>query len=118
MRKKSKQFKDYECSTDNLLDNYIVMTKSMLRSDKWLSLTYSSRDVYIKMKLWSMGNSSFDYSYTLAQKEGITSATYKRAIKELTDKGFIEIIRISRVPGIGTRYKFSNKWKLNEVQYP
>ena len=75
MKKRSKQFKDYECSTENLLDNYIVLTKSMILSDKWRSLTYSSRDVYIKMKLWSMGNNSFDYSYKLAQKEGITSAT-------------------------------------------
>jgi len=112
MKRKSKTFKDYECNTNNLLDNYIVMTKSMLLSENWLSLTYSARDVYMKMKLWSMGNSSFDYSYKLAQKEGITSATYKRAIKELTTKGFIEIIRISRTPGIGTKYKFSNKWKL------
>ena len=96
MKKRSKQFKDYECSTNNLLDNYIVLTKSMLLSEKWLLLRYSTRDVYIKMKLWSMGNSTFDYSYKLAEKEGITSATYKRAIKELVDNGFIEIIRISR----------------------
>ena len=114
MQKKKKTFKDYECDTEDLLDKYIVLTKSMLTSDKWLSLKYSTRDVYIKMKLWSIGNSTYDYSYKLAEKEGITSATYKRAIQELIDKGFIEIIRISRTPGIGTRYKFSNKWKTRE----
>lgn len=111
MQKKKKTFKDYECDTDDLLDKYIILTKSMLLSDKWLSLTYSSRDVYIKMKLWSMGNSVVMYSYKLAQTEGITSATYKRAIDELTSKGFIEITRLSRTPGIATKYKFSNKWK-------
>ena len=33
-------------------------------------------------------------------------------IDELVGKGFIEIIRISRTPGIGTIYKFSNKWYM------
>lgn len=111
MRKKSKQFKDYECNTKDLRDNYIVLTKSMILSDSWRSLNYSTKDVYIKMKLWSLGNISVMYSYKLALTEGITSATYKRAVDELVEKGFIEITRISRTPGIATKYKFSNKWK-------
>ena len=39
-------------------------------------------------------------------------SNYKKATDELTNNGFIEITRISRTPGIGTRYKFTNKWYM------
>ena len=111
-KKKRKQFRDFESSAlyEGFKEPYICMTFSMLDDEKWESLSYSAQSVYISMKRWAYGRQEFKYSYRLALKKVKSFSTFSKAIKELVDNGFIEIIRISRTPGIGTIYKFSNKW--------
>lgn len=111
-KKKRKQFRDFESSDfiNEYKEPYICLTKSLLTNEKWISLTYSSKIIYIYMKMWAYGRQEFKFSYALALNILKSRSTFKNAIDELVKKGFIEIIRISKTPGIGTLYKFTNKW--------
>lgn len=111
-QKKRKQFRDFESNAilDNYREPYVCITKSMLTSEKWHNLSYSSQIIYINMKLWSYGRESFSYSYKLATKIVSSNSTFKKSIDELVSNGFLDIVRISRTPGIGTIYKFTNRW--------
>ena len=111
MRKKSKTFKDYECNTSDLKDNYCILTKSMLTNENYLSLTNSSKILYIYMKLWSIGNKTFQFSYNLATNIIKNRKTIYNSLNELEQKGFIEVISKSKQVGFGTKYCLSNKWK-------
>ena len=113
-QKKQKQFRNFESSSfsTDFKEPYISLTKSMLTNEKWLSLNYSSQLIYVYMKMLAYGRQEFKFSYSLALNIVKSKTTFKKSIDELVDKGFIEIIRISRTPGIGTIYKFSNKWYM------
>jgi len=111
-KKKRKQFRTFESNAvyEDFKEPYICMTYSMLDNEKWLSLGYPAQIIYIYMKKWAYGRQEFKFSYRLGLHVFKSYSTFKRAIDELVDNGFIEIIRISRTPGIGTIYKFSDKW--------
>ena len=111
-RKKRKQFRDFESSAvlDDFKEPYVCMTRSMLISEKWNNLSYPTQKIYWYMKLWSYGKVEFEFSYSLALNVVGSRKTFKKAIDELVKNGFIEITRISRTPGIGSYYKFTNKW--------
>lgn len=111
MKKKIKAFKDYECDTKDLKDNYYVMTKSMVLNENYLSLTNSSKILYSYMKLWSIGKEKFTFSYSLASQFIKNRKTIYNSLNELEEKGFIEVISKSRQVGYGTKYKLSSKWK-------
>ena len=110
--KKQAKFRNFESSeyAKDYKERYVRITKSMLENTKWLELSYSAQIIYIYMKMWSYGREEYDFSYKLALKVVKSRSTFKSAIDELVKNGFIEIIKISKTPGVGTRYKFSNKW--------
>lgn len=111
-KKKQKQFRSFESSEiiNDFKEPYISITKSMLTNEKWLNLNYSSQIIYLYMKLWSYGRQEFQFSYSLALNICKSRTTFKKSIDELVKNGFIEIKRISKRPGIGTTYSFSNNW--------
>ena len=113
-KKKKKQFRSFESSDiqNDFKEPYISLTRSMLTSENWKNLSYTAREIYLHMKLWSYGREEFKFSYSLALNVVNSKSTVKKAIDDLVKNGFLEIIRISRTPGIGTIYKFSNKWYL------
>lgn len=113
-KKKRKKFRYFESSNiqNDFQEPYISITKSMLTSEQWKNLSYTAREIYLHMKLWAYGKEEFKFSYSLALNVVNSKSTVKKAIDDLVEKGFIEIIRISRTPGIGTIYKFSSKWYL------
>jgi len=112
--KKRKKFRDFESSAiiEDFKEQYISLTRSMLINEKWLNLKYSSQVIYIQMKLWARGKQEFKYSYSLAENILGSTRTIKSSIEELIDNGFIEIVKCSKRPGIGTIYKFSNNWYM------
>ena len=110
--KKQKVFKHYESReiAEGFVEPYVCLTKSMVMSESWKSLSYSSKNFYIYMKFWSYGKQEFTYSYNLAMEVFHSRTTIKKCIDELVDKGFVEITRISKAPNVGTKYKFIDKW--------
>ena len=113
-KKKRKEFKSFECCNfeEGLRDSYITLTKSMLLNKNWLNLTYSSQILYIYMRLWAYGRTEIPFSYSLAINQKIVKSktTFKKSIDELIENGFIQITRISKKPGVGSLYKFIDKW--------
>ncbi len=111
-KKKQKQFRNFESSEllKDFKEPYISITKSMLTNNKWLNLNYSSQIIYLYMKLWSYGRQEFQFSYSLALNVCKSRTTFKKSIDELVNNGFIEIKKISKRPGTGTTYSFSNNW--------
>lgn len=113
--KKKKQFREFESSNwqEDFKERYVSFTQSLLLSERWLNLKPSSRELYQYMKLWSYGKQEFEFSYTLALKIVSSKSTIKTSIDDLVKNGFIEIIKCSKRPGIGTTYKFSSNWYKN-----
>lgn len=111
-KKKKKKFREFESSAvrEDYQEPYTCITKSMMMSDNWKSLSSSSKIIYTYMKLWSYGRQEFTFSYTLGLEIVSSRTTFKKSIDELVNKGFIEITLISKRPGIGTHYKFIDKW--------
>ena len=110
--KKQKVFKYYESReiADGFAEPYVCITKSMLMSEAWKSLSYSARNLYLYMKLWSYGRQEFSFSYALGVELLKSKATMYKCVNELVSNGFIEITRVSKTPNVGTRYKFIDKW--------
>jgi len=111
-KKKKRQFRSFESSNiyDCFEDNYLCLTKSMLDNENWLSLPGNSKTLYIYMKLWAYGREQFKFSYSLANKFIKNNKTIYNSINQLVERGFIEIVSISRQVGYGTTYKFSDRW--------
>lgn len=111
-KKKKRQFRSFESSNviDCFEDNYLCLTKSMLDNKNWLSLTSSSKVLYMYMKLWAYGREQFKFSYSLAHTFIKNDKTIYNSISQLVEKGFIDIVSISRQVGYGTTYKFSDRW--------
>ena len=102
-------FKHYEGRKSK--DKHIRLTKDMLNSKAYLSLSNTAKVLYNYMKLWASGEQEFDYSKSLGSKI-VSPATYTNNIKELVDKGFIERVYISTGGGHKpNRYKFSSNWQ-------
>lgn len=65
----------------------------------------------------------FDYTYTEARKRGFAESTFKRAIKELWELGFINVVAIGgRTVSKGggrssSRYQLSGYWKTYGKQW-
>jgi hypothetical protein len=60
-------------------------------------------------------NSAFDFTYTEAEKYGFARRTFSRVVKELSDKGFIDIVNQGGMRGNGksnSTYKMSSRWAL------
>lgn len=111
-KKKKKQFRPFESSNviDCFEDNYLCITKSMMMNKNWLSLTGNSKTLYFYMKLWAYGREQFKFSYKLAQSFIKNHKTIYNSINQLVEKGFIDIVSISKQVGYGTTYKFSERW--------
>ena len=101
-------FKYYEGS--KVKDRHIRLTKDMLMSPAYISLSYSAKVIYSYMKMWACGEVEFEYSWRLASKYVGSSRTYSSSKNELIEKGFIECIRTSKCSRYPNKYKFINRW--------
>ena len=64
-------------------------------------------------------NGIFDFTYKEAQRCGFAKRTFSRAIDELGEKGFIEVIAVGGLRGAGrsnSKYKLSTRWQLYRVE--
>lgn len=60
-------------------------------------------------------NGIFDFTYTEAVKYGFAKKTFSRAIDELNEKGFITIVKVGGMRGVGrsnSKYSLSTGWRL------
>lgn len=105
------EFHHYETADKNE-SKYIRLTKSLLMNKNFLSLHNSSKVLYIYMRLWAYPKKEFNY--TIGTGIAIVSkSTFLSCIKELEEKGFINIIYRNKYSNRMNVYEFSDRWYKN-----
>ncbi|ACH39991.1 hypothetical protein Gbem_2988 [Citrifermentans bemidjiense Bem] len=64
-------------------------------------------------------NGIFDFTYNEAKRYGFAKRTFSRAIDELGEKGFIEVVSVGGLRGAGrsnSKYKLSSKWQIYRLE--
>ena len=96
-------------------NQYIQLTRDLVESKEFCSLTYAAQILYIRMSEVACGNPSFRYS-DADYKGRMSRDGFLKAKKQLIEKGFIyvtneEANRLNKKP---TEFHFSRAWKPTE----
>lgn len=96
--------------------SYIRVTSSLLRSEKYQSLTFSARFVFQCMALESGGHVEFVFPEATASKHyGISPATLRNAVRELIANNIISYASEKRERGKPVPYRFNHlAWRTDE----
>jgi len=117
-------------------DIHARVFKSMLESKTWQKLTPSAKNMYVLCSVQLYDNNAKRYLKYLAEEQGIdynhsitfvlpssalerygfrnTNNAYKY-LKELVNAGFIDVVIRNKHRKRGNVYRFSEKWKYNEI---
>lgn len=102
---------------------FVPIFNDELDSQAFKELTASAAKVYpyfkridgkLKRKMGGDYNGIFDFTYSEAEKYGFARKTFSRAITELNDKGFLNIVSQGGKRGCGmsnSKYKLSDRWR-------
>jgi len=111
-KKKDYGFKPFEKDVTSADNHHIRITRSMLSSNAWKTLTVHSRVLYMEMKSKYTGGNENDISFTYKEAlEIMNDRTFTKCIDQLIDLGFIKLLEQNwtlRKPNI---YGFSDQWK-------
>jgi hypothetical protein len=110
--------------------NVIVIEKDLLKSQAFRSLSAVSMIVYLDFRMKCqiksvnvktgrakirviLNNGQIEYCYSEAEKRGITRPRFKRALKELVEHGFIDIVHPGSggIKGDKSKYSISDRWE-------
>lgn len=111
-----KAFQPYESAVPGGNETpYIRLTKTLLRSEAYVDLTPLARNMYTDMLLEARGKPEVIYTQKMAiENLNTCKASYKNAIKQLSDVGFITLCpRGAYAP---SKYKFSDKWHIYRIK--
>jgi len=112
-KKKDYGFKPFEKDVRSADNHHIRITRDMMSSKAWKSLSVHSRVLYMEMKCKYTGNNQNDISFTYKEAaEIMNDRTFTKSIDQLIETGFIKLIEqnwTTRRPNI---YGFSDQWKL------
>ncbi len=107
---------------------WIVFGKDLLKSEVYRSLSKTGLIVYNNFmmkrvmkqtphkrgnkKWYIVNNGSIEYTYSEALKNGISRQRFARALKELVEKGFIDIAKLGGgFDGDKSLYAISERWR-------
>jgi DNA-binding PadR family transcriptional regulator len=109
--------------------NKLFLERDLLRADVFRSLARKSIHVYFDFRMkcrwqkvkkskrrdtWVIANNGdIEYTYTEAEKRGISRASFMRAIDELVEKGFLDISHSGSggIKGDKSKYAISDRWR-------
>ena len=77
-------------------------------------LKRAARTAAYKNGMSRQGDVQFDFTYSEAKRHGFSESTFIRAIRQLWEKGFIELVERGGLRGQGrsnSRYKLAAYWK-------
>lgn len=110
-RIKKVPFDSWESDKPNGIEQrYIRLSNSQMVSMAMKSLSSSAFRVYVNMKLESGHNVQFKFPFS-KYKSYMTRPTFKQAVDELVDKGFIEVAQHNANLRKANVYRFSDGWK-------
>jgi hypothetical protein len=105
------------------LPPFVPIFNEELESAAYRAISPSAAKVYpffkringkLKKKVGPDYNGIFDFTYSEAERYGFARKTFSRAITELNDKGFINIVSQGGKRGCGmsnSKYKLSDRWR-------
>lgn len=115
-KKKDYGFKPFEKDLSSPDNHHIRLTRSMLSSKAWKSLTMHSKVLYMEMKNKYTGNNENDISFTYKEAmEIMNDRTFTKCVDQLIECGFIKLLEQNwtlRKPNI---YGFNDQWKYYET---
>jgi hypothetical protein len=119
---------DASCKHDWIFNNYLWTQKELRESPAFRSLTKTAilvlLDFHGKVRKQRKGtgrskiylitnNGEITYAYSEAVKKGISRATFRNAIDQLVEKGFLDIAHSGGgYDGDLSKYALSNRWRL------
>ena len=110
-RSKKTPFKPWESvKPTGIEERYVRLGNSQLLNEATLSLSHAAFHLFVYMRLESAGRLEFEMPRAKYTKF-LSNGGFQKAIVELEQKGFIEIIQRNgnlRQPNV---YKFSSRWK-------
>lgn len=114
--KKITPFKDYENPIEN--KNYVVGYIRMvdLQLECMNELSNSAFRLYIMMKNYAKGDSSFKFPYRI-YKNFISKQGFTNARQELIDYGYLENFASHKTNRTENEYKFSSKWRDRNKEF-
>lgn len=89
--------------------NFIRLSHSQLTHKSFFSLSNSAKTIYIYMVNYSKGNREFSFPFRI-YKNITTKPTFNKCIKELQEKGFIEIVEYGKFTRTENKYRFLSEW--------
>lgn len=110
-RYKKTPFEKWETkSADGIEKRYFRMGATLMASEPLRTLSPSAFKVLCFMKIESAGKRSFTYS-NVKYRSFMSKPTFFKAIKELEEHGFIDVIQHNRNLRKANVYAFSERWK-------
>ena len=89
---------------------YTRMGVTQVRSEAFLALMPSAVSVYLQMKIEAGGKPQFEMPHRVYTRF-ISNSAFQNALKDLEDKGFVEIIEKNKNRRIPNVYGFSTAWR-------
>jgi len=111
------------CKNQGLNERHIRISRSMLYSEAFMSLSAVALKLYIsiRMKFYKEEEQNIDFEFSkslgikLLHLSTNSEKTIRKGLKELVKIGFLEQTRFSKCGGknnkIPNRFKFSERWK-------
>ena len=92
----------------------IQIGNKFLHNEKFKSLKYSSRCLYLFLAMESGGKAEMEFSHGMAKKYGVKESTFDNAIDELIRKGFIIRVQSNDMSQFAkAKFKFCYDWKID-----
>lgn len=93
------------------IPKFASLYHDMLVNEKFINLSNHTKVIYLYMSDWSNGSQEFEFPYSVYKKI-TTRKTFYKALKELCENGFIEIIGSGKNTRTPNKYKFSSGWYM------
>ena len=110
-RKKPTPFAPYESKASNGIEKrYCRMANTQMCSEAMRKLSSSAFKIYWYMRLESAGKREFEFPHRKYDSY-MSKPTFFKAVRELEDAGFIEVIQHNGIARMPNLYRFSDGWK-------
>lgn len=91
---------------------FIQVGNSLFLSKAFQALSSSAQVLYLFMTMEAAGKSVVRFSHGAAKKYGIAGSTFDRAIKQLRDSGFVQLIEDDIMSQFSANeFRFVMRWK-------
>lgn len=88
---------------------FVQVYHNQLFNKNFMEMTDKSQMLYIRMLDYANGSQETSYPHRI-YKTSMTTPTFLKCIKQLTDKGFLEVVEHGKFNHKPNKYKFIDKW--------